>query len=129
MLSSLNRLPSSDISPILRAGIRVRGEYIDFMYKQLQSPSRFALRQERRTPLANARFAVIVSAKVDKRATARNRMKRLVREAVQHLLPSIQQGVCGVFVVRSRLPDTMEAVALLVRRLLGQKHLLRETLK
>lgn len=114
MLSSLNRLPSTDISSILRTGIRIRGDFIDLIYHEQHSPSQ---------------FAVIVSAKVDKRATRRNRMKRLVREAVQHLLPSIQEGVCGVFVVRARLPDTIEAVALIVRHLFGQKHLLKGILR
>lgn len=112
MLSPLNRLHFSEISPMLRTGIRVRGTCLDFMYKEHQPPSR---------------FAVIVSTKVDKRATKRNRMKRLVREATQLLLPSIREGVSGVFVVRSQLPDTIDAVTILVRHLFGQKHLLKET--
>ena len=36
-----------------------------------------------------SRFAFIVSASVDKRATKRNRIKRVMREAVRGLLPRV----------------------------------------
>lgn len=111
MLSSFNRLPSHEMSTILRGGIRIHGDVMSFTYQRSRPPSQ---------------FAIIVSAKVDKLAVARNRMKRLVREAVHHLLPSIVDGVHGVFVVRKRLPNTERAVENLVQTMFEQNKLLQE---
>ncbi len=109
MLSSYNRLPSVEIPPLLRGGTRIRGTCIDLIYQKKQT---------------HPRFAVIVSAKVDKRAAKRNRMKRLIREAIQQLLPFIKEQTSGVFVVRSAVPDHEDAVHALVRNLLAEKQLL-----
>ena len=38
------------------------------------------------------RFTVIVSTKVSKRAVERNRIKRIVREAIRHSLPAYKPG-------------------------------------
>lgn len=111
MLSPLNRLASPEISTLLRTGTRVRGEYIDFIYRKAKD---------------SLRFAVIVSAKMDKRATSRNRMKRLVRESLQHLIPLFHDGVSGVIIVRRRLPDREMEVEAMVRRLLEQEKLASE---
>lgn len=48
-----------------------------------------------------SRFAFIVGRSVDKRATTRNRARRLVSESVRLFLPSISAGWDVVFVVRS----------------------------
>jgi len=37
----------------------------------------------------NPRFAFVVAKSVDKRATARNRIKRLLSESVRHLIPGM----------------------------------------
>lgn len=50
------------------------------------------------------RFAVIVPNRVHKNATKRNRMKRLVRESIHHMLPSIT-SVDGVVLIQKMLPD------------------------
>lgn len=63
---------------------------------------------------------VIVSKKVDARAVARNRMRRLVREAVRLLGVS---DIDMVFVVRRPLPDTQGDVSLLVRTLFDRARL------
>ena len=47
-----------------------------------------------------SRFAFVVSKKVAKRAVDRNRMKRLMRESVHHLLPAIQPGYDIVFAAK-----------------------------
>ena len=103
MLPKQNRIPSQEISAILRNGLRSRDTSIDLFYKKT-------------TPIP--RFAVIVSTKIDKRATVRNRMKRLVREAVHHLLPSLSAPMDGVFVVRGKLPDNIVEIEKLVGALL-----------
>lgn len=64
------------------------------------------------------RFAFVVSVKADKRATERNRMKRMLREAVQHLFPAVRTGVDAVFVVRGKLPEATHEVEPLIREVL-----------
>jgi len=47
-----------------------------------------------------SRFAVIVSNKIDKRAVKRNKIRRLINEALKSLWPKIRTGVEGVFLVK-----------------------------
>jgi len=102
MLPRTFRLPSKDIPEVLRHGIRLRGEGVDFVYKKNRVSGYH-------------RFAFIVSVKVDKRATVRNRMKRLLREAVQHILPGLPKGIDGALLVRGKLPDSKAEVEVIVR--------------
>ena len=48
------------------------------------------------------RFAFVVPTKVDKRATQRNRMRRILSESVRLLLPDIA-GTDGVFIIRKNI--------------------------
>lgn len=123
MLPSSNRLLSKDIPLIMKTGLRIRVPGMEVIYFIHQTGTRFV--PHGGIVLAGPRFAIIVSAKVDKRATRRNRMKRLVREALQNLLPVMVEGFCAVFVVRSRLPDTGEAVRALIHNALDTHRLLR----
>jgi len=102
MLPRTFRLPSKDIPEVLRRGIQLRGEGVDFVYKKNRDPG-------------FSRFAFIVSVKVDKRATVRNRMKRLLREAVQRIVSGFPKGIDGVLVVRGKLPDSKAEVEVIVR--------------
>ena len=99
MLPKPNRLPSQEMDILLRSGTRIRGDGIDLIYKK---QSGFL------------RFAFIVSTKIDKRAVARNRMKRLMREAVHHMLPTTP-SIDAIFLVWKRLPDTEKEVEAIVR--------------
>ncbi len=103
MLPSIYRLPSVEISPLLRKGARLRVGGIELVYKATAHISKFAF---------------IVSTKLDKRATARNRMKRLMREAVHRLMPTTQKGVDGVFLVRGKIPDSEAQVETIIRDIL-----------
>jgi ribonuclease P protein component len=76
------------------------------------------------TTAPEARFAFVVSTAVDRRATARNRMKRLLRESVRALLPRVQSKVDAVVVAKKGLPDTQMAVDSLVKELFTQAGLL-----
>jgi ribonuclease P protein component len=49
------------------------------------------------------RFGFVVSNKISKEATKRNRIKRLMREAVKKLLPEIKEGMNIIFLVRQKL--------------------------
>lgn len=50
--------------------------------------------------LDSSRFAFIVSKKVDKRATARNRIKRVLRSCVEENIPKIKGGYDFLFVLK-----------------------------
>ena len=112
MLSFPNRLPKEEIHPILRRGIHVRSESIEFIYKKRQIPDQARLAEASAKRVGddnkNSRFAFIVSTKIDKRATARNRMRRVMSESVRHLLPQIS-GTDGIFIAKknfAELPQT-----------------------
>ncbi|MEX0587439.1 MAG: ribonuclease P protein component [Patescibacteria group bacterium] len=47
-----------------------------------------------------ARFGFVVSTRVSKLATQRNRLKRILRSQVEELLPRIKEGTWGAFWVR-----------------------------
>lgn len=49
------------------------------------------------------RFGFVVSTKIDKRAAARNRIKRLLREAVSSRLETVPNGFDLVFVARTEI--------------------------
>ena len=50
-----------------------------------------------------SRFGFVISTKIDKRAVVRNRIKRLLREAVRSNLEKIPDGFDLVFVVRPKI--------------------------
>ena len=50
-----------------------------------------------------SRFAVIVSNKVEKKAVKRNRIRRLITEALWSLRPKIKNGAKGVFLVKKTI--------------------------
>lgn len=85
----------------MRTGKRVSLGAITLIYKKAETP----------------RFAFVVSTSVDKRATVRNRMKRLLRESVRKMLPT-GPSVDGVFIAKKGLPDKQEEVDKLIRDLL-----------
>jgi ribonuclease P protein component len=50
-----------------------------------------------------SRFGFVISTKIDKRAAVRNRIKRLLREAIRQRLEKIPAGFDFVFVVRPKI--------------------------
>ncbi len=109
MLSRDLRLPSIVIPSLLRRGIRIHTDAVDFLYQKHQTEKR---------------FACIVSAKVEKLATGRNRTKRLVSGGLSSLIPFMSSGVHGVIVVRRKLPLLQDDVTVLLRSILETAHLL-----
>ncbi len=91
MLSSDHRLPKEDIAPILRRGTHVRNEIIELIYKKTNTDN-------------VSRFAFIVSTKIDKRATSRNRMRRTMSESVRHLISALPP-IDGIFVAKKNFAD------------------------
>lgn len=110
MLPSVNRLPASEIRTVTRSGKRFFSGPLQLIIIPSTSPV--------------SRFAFIVSTGVDKRATVRNRMKRLLREAVQHFLPSLKSAVDVVIMTKKGLPDTQKQVETLVKEIFQKAGLL-----
>ena len=104
MLPPINRLPKKQISSVLRRGTHVRSGIAELVYRK---------------SVGTPRFAFIVSTKIDKRATARNRMRRVLSESVRHILATIAP-IDGIFIAKknfAELPQT--EVEKIVRALLG----------
>lgn len=55
-----------------------------------------------------SRFAFVVGTKISKHAVDRNRIKRLLREAICHLLPTIQSGFDCIFIARKNFSEQRE---------------------
>ena len=89
MLPRHNRISKTEIPELLRHGKRIRCGIIDLVTAPTHGDSQFAF---------------IVSSSVDKRATVRNRVKRVLRESVRLLLPSVRSGKRAVFIARAKLP-------------------------
>lgn len=104
MLPTPYRTPSSRVPVVLRHGSRIVSGPLEL--RMMKSDD------------MNFRAAVLVGVSVDKRATVRNRMKRLVRESVYRLLPRLTGGIDAVIRVRSRLPDFEHDVEVSVANLL-----------
>lgn len=92
MLSPAYRLPKEEISQILRRGTHVRSDMVELIYRKTSGVPRFAF---------------IVSTKIDKRATARNRMRRVLSESVRHLMATIQP-VDGIFIAKKNFADLLQ---------------------
>lgn len=67
------------------------------------------------------RFGFVISTKIDKRATVRNRIKRLLREAVRANLAKVPDGFDLVFIVRPKIVGkSYEEVRLEVDQILSK---------
>ncbi len=97
MLPKAHRLASSAIPEILRAGKTERIDGIDLRY--VTSPD-------------SVRFAVVVPKSADKRATVRNRMKRMISEAIRLLVQQDKvPGISGVVFIRRKQPQSQRDIA------------------
>jgi ribonuclease P protein component len=94
MLPKPNRLPHEAFRHVFRTGKRIGGDEI----LVITNPNR----------LSTSRFAVQVGVKIDKRAVGRNRMKRLVREAIRHVLPTIKPGFDCILIARKNFAEKKE---------------------
>lgn len=103
MLPKSNRLPSSEIRSVMRRGKRFSTASMQMIVaaSSVQAP----------------RFAFVVSTSVDKRATRRNRIKRLMREEVRTLLSNLKDNTDVVLTARSGQEDKVtKSVEELLRR-------------
>lgn len=116
MLPKANRLTSDyDFRRVRRQGRKIKTSLFDLYYLPRGGPS----------SLAVSRFGFVVSLKLDKRATRRNRLRRIFREEVRSLLPKIKKGFDCAFWVRKRsLEVEPEEVRRAVREALKKAGLL-----
>lgn len=92
MLSSGNRLrKKSDIAGVFRGGWSAAGNFI-FL--------RFA-----KNNLNTNRFAFVVSSKVSPKSVSRNRIKRILREAVKKNIPKIKPGFDFIIIAKPEIID------------------------
>jgi ribonuclease P protein component len=73
MLSRIHRLPAVDIPLVMKRGARVAKAGFILIQKKRVASSGITIQSE-------PRFAFVVSTKVDKRATVRNRVRRILQE-------------------------------------------------
>ncbi len=105
MLPSQYRLPAPAVRLVLSKGKRISTKDFDLIFMK--------------NSLTLSRFAFIVGIRVDKRATARNRTKRLLRESVRHLNPQIPSGFDYVFIAKTSLaPIKEQEVEKIVKKLI-----------
>lgn len=72
-----------------------------------------------KTTKGPSRFIIVVSAKIDKRATKRNRMRRLIRECLRRLVPT---GVSATCIVKQNIAHyTYNEMETLLKGLLHEK--------
>jgi ribonuclease P protein component len=112
MLPSHNRIPTSRITHVLRFGKRVRNEALQLAVAKGEGDV--------------SRFAFVVSTKVDKRATHRNRTRRLLSEAIRMHMKNIVPGFDCVLVAKQDMYAMGQSdVESLVRPLLVQSAVMR----
>ncbi len=68
-----------------------------------------------------SRFGFIVSTKISKSAVVRNRVRRLLREAIQSVLPKVKPGYDSVILVRPaiigrRLGELSQDIKIVLRK-------------
>lgn len=63
----------------------------------------FSLLVAKRKKLETSRFGFIISTKIHKKATKRNRARRLLVEAIRNLLPKIKPGFDCVFLAKKTI--------------------------
>lgn len=86
MLPKRNRLKKNkDFENVFKKG---QGFKEDFLYLKIKKNN-----------LESSRFGFVVSKKFSQKATARNKIKRRLRELVKVKLPKIKKGIDGVIII------------------------------
>ena len=92
MLPKVNRLKrKKDIERVFKEGQGFKEDFL--IFKMVKND------------LRNSRFAFIVSQKVSKKATLRNKIKRRLNELVRRVLPKVQSGMDIVLVATPGLEE------------------------
>ena len=90
MLPKQNRLKKEkDFNRVFRDGKKIKEDALFFQW----APNNLKI----------SRFGFIVSKKISKKATMRNKIKRQLRELIRKRIAVLQKGIDGVFVTRPGL--------------------------
>ncbi len=101
MLPKTARLPRSAAGNVFKLGKKTRTTYFDITLQD--------------SVTGNCRWLIIIPKKVLPLAYARNRIKRLISEALRTLTPRFHGAVDGIIVYKKRLPEpTLETVSRLL---------------
>jgi len=85
VLPKKNRLKKKkDFENIFRRGRSVKEDFVSFRWRP--------------NGLKISRFGFIVSQKISKKATVRNKIKRRLREILKLTLPRLKKGIDGIFI-------------------------------
>ncbi len=87
MLSKLHRVPSVLINTVAKTGKRTFQSHLQCVVRHASESHVW-------------RCAIVVPSSVDKRAAVRNRIKRLISEAMAHLVPELPERTEVVFFVK-----------------------------
>lgn len=109
MLSRSHRIPSLLVSEVMRRGKHISGDSFQLIMQKNE--------------VNVSRFAFIVSTKIDKRATQRNRIRRILSESVRHLLPTLKEHNDFIVIARKNIATMKQAdvevwVAQLLRKIM-----------
>jgi len=91
MLPKQYRLPSPEFRGVLKSGKKAFSANLMLKFRENR--------------LTLPRFGFIVSTKFNKRATARNRAKRLMREVIRLNLSKIKAGYDFIFSMKGEAPE------------------------
>jgi len=90
-------------------------------------PERCLLLKAMRNDLGITRFGFIVSNKISGAAAKRNRVKRLLREAVRSFQDDVKEGYDCLFIARNNIIERKaEEVSMIVEKLLRKSGLLKK---
>lgn len=92
MLLKKHRLPlRTELKRIKKEGILIQGDLFSLLVSRQPRKNQFS------------RFGFIISTKIHKKAVKRNRVKRLLNEAILGLLPKIKPGFDVVFLAKKKI--------------------------
>jgi ribonuclease P protein component len=116
MLTKQHRLPKKEIDQVKNNGHHFHTPFFTVVYLS-----------GRGTP---SQFAFVLSKRVSKKATIRNRTKRLIAGAVRRLMAQLKSGYWVIFLVRrAALDQDKEILAQAVKEAFGKINLLKQNEK
>lgn len=94
MLPKQNRLPTKEIKRIFKEGKNFKSRFLllKLAPESLEAQEACEAEEARNPP----QFTVVVPMKVSKKATKRNRIKRLIRESLRKKIDKVEPGTNGI---------------------------------
>ena len=93
MLSKKYRLKKADIEMLKKSGLRIKSKNFSLLVT------------ESKTDLPT-RFAFVISSKVSKLATKRNKIKRMISSSIEKIYKQLKPGMSILFLVRKEIGST-----------------------